>query len=280
MSRAALEWAFEAPVEGPAKAVLLVLADHANAEGRCWPGMARIVARSGFQERTVRRALRALEEAGHIEVGGRPGSVPEYRVLSRPVAMAPVGEQRPLPLMRRVPVGAVREAAPAYVTGAAAETPAASVSTGAAAPSGGAVTLAGGAASLAPESRNNPEGTQGNRGRRAGGAAPTSRGTRIPDDWQPTEIDRQFAAKRDVPLREVEAFRSYWQGVSGAKGTSPDWSARWRTWCMRYVEFSQRGGGSRGSRQSAVEWFARGGAAKPEPEPAWPGTIIDGVAEA
>lgn len=281
MSMAALEWAFEVAVEGPAKAVLLVLADHANAEGKCWPGMARMVARSGFQERTVRRALRTLEEAGHIEVGGRPGSTPEYRVLSRPVAWQPVGEQRRLPLVRVPKGGAVREAAPVTAAAPAAKAAPASRSKGAA-------SLAGGAASLAPKPRINQERTKRNRKGEAApaadAAAPASprRATRIPDDWQPTEVDAAFARQRGVPLSEVEAFRSYWQGRSGSAATSPNWSARWRTWCMRWVEYRGRDAArartAGGGRDGALAFLARGGAAA-DPDD-WPGPVIDGVAEA
>lgn len=83
MSISALNWAFNQPVMGAAKAVLIVLADHVDMDGWCWPTIARMCFRSGFAERTVRMALRQLEQDGFIytEVGAGRGRVSRYRVL-------------------------------------------------------------------------------------------------------------------------------------------------------------------------------------------------------
>ncbi len=48
------------------KLVLLALADCANDEGLAWPSVATIAKKSGCNERTVQRNLRALEDAGLI----------------------------------------------------------------------------------------------------------------------------------------------------------------------------------------------------------------------
>lgn len=58
---------------GPAFAVLAYLADRADRRGRCWPSIPRIAAETGYSDRTVRRALRALEAIGEIAVEPRPG---------------------------------------------------------------------------------------------------------------------------------------------------------------------------------------------------------------
>ena len=68
MSNAALRWAFSLPMTGPKKAVLLALAEHADESGACWPSVARLMLFSGIQERTVRLALRDLEQVGIISV--------------------------------------------------------------------------------------------------------------------------------------------------------------------------------------------------------------------
>lgn len=83
MSISALNWAFNQPVMGAAKAVLIVLADHVDMDGWCWPTVARIGFRAGLAERAVRMALRQLEGAGllHTEVGAGRGRVSRYRVL-------------------------------------------------------------------------------------------------------------------------------------------------------------------------------------------------------
>ena len=61
MSHAALDWAFKLPLIGHWKGVLVALAQHANAEGRCRPGIDRLALFAGIDERSVRRCLRWLE---------------------------------------------------------------------------------------------------------------------------------------------------------------------------------------------------------------------------
>jgi hypothetical protein len=66
----ALKWA-RAPrpgLGGPASAVLRDLADRANESGVCWPSLATIAADTGYCERTVRYALRRLEQHGLLTV--------------------------------------------------------------------------------------------------------------------------------------------------------------------------------------------------------------------
>ena len=51
------------------KVVLLALADHANDEGRhIYPGVARLTKKTSCGERTVRRALKSLRDAGVIKM--------------------------------------------------------------------------------------------------------------------------------------------------------------------------------------------------------------------
>jgi hypothetical protein len=64
-----------------------------------------------------------------------------------------------------------------------------------------------------------------------------ARPTRIPSDWCPSLADLAFAQGRlraDAVAGQVEAFRTYWQGAV-KNATSPDWSAKWRTWVMKAV---------------------------------------------
>ena len=55
-------------------AVYLVLADHANGNGKCWPKQETIADRLGKSVRQVRRALMALEAAGFIEAKRTKGA--------------------------------------------------------------------------------------------------------------------------------------------------------------------------------------------------------------
>ncbi len=74
MSNVALRWAFRLPVKGAPKSVLVALADCLNDDTRrCDPSGATIALFAGIDERTVRRALRALAADGLITVTDRPG---------------------------------------------------------------------------------------------------------------------------------------------------------------------------------------------------------------
>ena len=65
--------------------VLLALADHANAEGLCWPAIARVAHMAGVDRATVFRALNDLEKAGDLKrvqrFGGQPGQTNVYVVM-------------------------------------------------------------------------------------------------------------------------------------------------------------------------------------------------------
>ena len=76
MSIEAVAWATRADLTGKLAAehrlVLIVLADHADVEGaNAWPSRARIASRLGTTERSVSRALAALERQGLIRRGNQ-----------------------------------------------------------------------------------------------------------------------------------------------------------------------------------------------------------------
>lgn len=61
-------------------------------------------------------------------------------------------------------------------------------------------------------------------------------GSRLPDDWSPSDADIAFAKKErpDVSWQaEADKFRDYWHGVAGAKGRKADWPGTWRNWIRR-----------------------------------------------
>lgn len=79
MSISALKWAFEYALPDPtAKFVLVALCDHADADGRCWPAVPRIIRYTSLSARAVHGAMRRLEEAGALSVVRVPGRVNEY----------------------------------------------------------------------------------------------------------------------------------------------------------------------------------------------------------
>jgi hypothetical protein len=67
MSIAALNWAWSQNCRNPtSKLVLLALADKANEDGECWPGMDSVAEMAGVSSRQVSTHLARLEEAGLI----------------------------------------------------------------------------------------------------------------------------------------------------------------------------------------------------------------------
>jgi len=49
-------------LRGPARAILMVLADHADEKGICWPSIATIARETGFASSTVKHHLRNLRD--------------------------------------------------------------------------------------------------------------------------------------------------------------------------------------------------------------------------
>lgn len=69
MSIVALAWAKQQKTGSPArKAVLMVLADFADEDGKAWPSVRRIEEDTELSERTVRTAIKELKKAGLINI--------------------------------------------------------------------------------------------------------------------------------------------------------------------------------------------------------------------
>lgn len=67
-----------------------------------------------------------------------------------------------------------------------------------------------------------------------------ARGTRLPADWIPSDLDRAYALKQGFSApaveRIAEKFRNYWQAKTGASATKIDWPATWRNWVLEEAE--------------------------------------------
>ena len=64
-------------------------------------------------------------------------------------------------------------------------------------------------------------------------------GCRLPDDWQPTFADLDFATSqlgRERTGVEVETFRDYWHAKAGHLAVKLDWSATWRNWVRKALQ--------------------------------------------
>lgn len=73
MSYKATNWAYELPVKGAPKNVLVALADMADEASQCYPGQKRIADMIGRSPKTVERALKWLEEHGLVSRVHRHG---------------------------------------------------------------------------------------------------------------------------------------------------------------------------------------------------------------
>lgn len=85
------------PSTGNELVVLLALADSADDEGKCWPGVQRLAAKARVHRATVFRLLGCLRDSGEIIVERRPGQASVYRLakyaVQAPVTTAPSGSR-------------------------------------------------------------------------------------------------------------------------------------------------------------------------------------------
>ena len=60
-----------------------------------------------------------------------------------------------------------------------------------------------------------------------------ARGTRLSQDWELSEDQKQFCKQERPDLDPVKVsagFKDYWISVAGSKGVKKDWDATWRNW--------------------------------------------------
>lgn len=63
-----------------------------------------------------------------------------------------------------------------------------------------------------------------------------TKGTRLSNDWEPSETLKQWAEKERPDLKlngTIDAFRDYWVSVGGQNGVKLDWDATFRNWVRR-----------------------------------------------
>ena len=69
--------------------------------------------------------------------------------------------------------------------------------------------------------------------------ARSSRGTRLPDGWQPDQALADWTranAPAAANAAELDRFRDYWQSLSGQRAVRANWAATWRNWARRCQE--------------------------------------------
>lgn len=69
----------------------------------------------------------------------------------------------------------------------------------------------------------------------------SNKATRLPEDWVPTTLDREYAfgigMSEEMINLEERNFREYWVPKPGKDGLKLNWSMTWNTWCRRSLEF-------------------------------------------
>jgi len=221
MSHDAVRWARRQCLGDPvAKNVLVALAEHHNGKtAQCNPKVATICRETDFSERSVRKALAKLKEAGLIRVegGGKAGN--NYQLL---------GDFN-------------RHAVPDS------EAPELNL-TGTSAGLTGASCIPKPARGAAPY--NEPERELERTGRGSRKRAPThEQGCRLPEHFSP---DRSVALAEGMTAEEAQRsalnFLDYWRSKPGAAGRKLDWGAAWRIWARKDAADGKRKGTDRRQR--------------------------------
>lgn len=113
------------------------------------------------------------------------------------------------------------------------------------------------------------------------------RATRLAEDWQPSAVDREFAAKQGLSeadtAREADKFRDFWIAKPGKDGTKLEWAATWRSWVRRACEMRGISPAANGKDATDDDWRKRLGFARRErkwaksrwgPMPNEPGCLV------
>jgi DNA-binding MarR family transcriptional regulator len=102
----ATRWAWQQPLKGTKKLVLLALADYAGEECEAWPYVETIAGRVGVSKRATRDALHELEEEGYLHRRVHPSRRANLYVLRvRWAAAEAEADRRPIGTTNEPPVG-------------------------------------------------------------------------------------------------------------------------------------------------------------------------------
>ena len=212
MSNAILNKAWEQDLPSGPKFVLVALSDQSNDNGVCWPSIPQIAKRCGLDVRSVSRSLAKLEQMGLIERDVLQGRGTTYRLVfinqsaETPLTNCPATPDKlsSLPLTN----------CPEPLTNCPATPDKLS--------SKPSVTISNHQEQgklLVSQEPHQQEKQQ--------------RGSRLPADWKPSDVDSQFCKteRPDLdPTKTADRFRDYWISQPGAKGIKLNWPATWRNW--------------------------------------------------
>lgn len=220
MSWPALAWALaqQAP-SSASKFTLVVLADSASVgDWLAWPSVAYLSDITQQDRKTVLKNLKALEDAKLIAPAGKAGKTGQVTVWQLPVPGPLNGPKNGMvnqhPKSSKNGTASMDETVPNF-------------------PQNSTSFPQKQYQIRDTEPGKNQEGTRVDAAH-AGRAPAADRGSRLPDNWQPSEADLAFCQKSRpdlIPAEVAERFRDYWSAQPGAKGRKSNWSACWRTWC-------------------------------------------------
>lgn len=71
MSFQAMTWAVKAKLPTNEKFLLVMMANYADANGRCWPSVQTLTDDTGMSRRSVQRAIKELVKRGFVKVETR-----------------------------------------------------------------------------------------------------------------------------------------------------------------------------------------------------------------
>jgi len=110
MSVEAMAWAFAQPLKPCPKSVLVALANRADEDGQCWPGIEDLEQRTGWNRRSIQRAIKDLQDRGLLvasfrfkPMGGQNSNL--YRLACSPNFIPTSRHQGDTPSRGRVTQG-------------------------------------------------------------------------------------------------------------------------------------------------------------------------------
>lgn len=206
------------PQDHAMKAVLVVIADAANADGEhAHPGIGFLVTASGYSRATVFRALDRLAAEGWIEVeetGGGRGRATVYRVLMEtPKRSHPETVSEP------------KRSHPETTTVSKGSHP-------------GSETVS--SSDFSPYTATGSY--NGNGGPRVATSDPQT-SSRLPSDFAVTDAMRAWVEEHLPGLdwrEQTERFCDYWTAQSGASARKDNWQAAWRYWMRKARDYAPR----------------------------------------
>jgi len=204
--------------------VMLVLAEHADEHGICYPSVSRISARSGMGERGVQGVLKRLQDRGHIVIdhnGGKRGAnLYRLNMAVTPAPGAPIDPRTGCaPPAPDAPAPDAPPPHPMHLTPA----PGAPLPPHPVHPNRHLTIIEPSEEKppcVPPEAKPEPK-------------------ARLPADWTLSDEGWAYARSKNIPdediADEARGFHAYWSDRSGpdARKSARGWEQCWAGWCRR-----------------------------------------------